>query len=328
MLTPNSKKRIKMKEIFSHPWIIDFEKELKQEKIKRVMSLQQEKIYGSNTNSYSNQIEDLIEKNESIVNLNNHVSDIYRKENLKVNLADRKNSKIAEKIQIFENKNTKINFISKVNNEKPVKLSSQNDPSRPPRHNSGSNISKKDENFPNMKKDKIEVNKTTTNTTKETYKSRHRSCSGNIIISQMKEKPNDFLHSNSIIIHQSDKDNLFDIILDRIHDQNCSKRKKIKSLHYSNNTNWENSFKINSNSNINMNSSKRNLEEVNPISQDVTLTGIYDKLKSNYDDNYLLEENIYKRKKSEFSKNKISQNFFENEFSDKKHIIRNESQNK
>lgn len=55
MLTPNDKERIKIKDIFTHPWVIEFEKE---EKERRVKQYSEKNAYELNNKLVSNLLDD------------------------------------------------------------------------------------------------------------------------------------------------------------------------------------------------------------------------------------------------------------------------------
>jgi len=230
LLSPSIKTRIKIKEIYSHPWVQELEKEFKQEKIKKLLEEKaEEKLNDSNKNSQK--IEELIKKSESLtIHANN---DFLNFNDVTMNQAHSTKYKISDKIQFFENRtfNMNLNLINKNKNDKPIKISTDQIQRSESflSTNNVVNLLKTEEIDSENSKNKIDENEKKIGLTDIIPKTRHRSCTNDNYtssIAKQLEKPKGILHSNSILSNPSDQDDLFDKVLNKIENQNSSKKKK------------------------------------------------------------------------------------------------------
>jgi serine/threonine protein kinase len=122
LLTPDHKARIKMREIFVHPWVVEFEKEAKMKKIKEMERFEQEEAMKKEQMEEKNRV-----KNSPAIGYKeNKMADQIIQESLNTNeefLKEKKENKLTEKLQMFEKKATlkkeKEKEKSKENSAKP-----------------------------------------------------------------------------------------------------------------------------------------------------------------------------------------------------------------
>ena len=99
MLNPEHKERIKIKEIFVHPWVVEFEKEYKKRKIKEEMENKEIK----SKDKISQLVTDLIEKEPEKTSADsNHSNNIINKANISIPKIDDTDFTIF-KDNVFEN---------------------------------------------------------------------------------------------------------------------------------------------------------------------------------------------------------------------------------
>lgn len=318
MLCPNLKDRIKIKEIFSHPWVLKYEKEYKQEKIKRILEEQDEK------NSVCDEIyTKKIEKEEEMsiqTLLNNNTKQV-----------NNMNNKVAEKIKIFEKKNNPINLnLINKREEKPIKIKNEYE-----RSLSSFNNCENKNNPPDIIKKETKTNQI--HLAIENPQIRNRAFTNDYLKPSKLEAAPELLYSNCVISNINDNnsnsqhDDLFDKVLEKIQDQNNSKRKKNKSLNGKSYVSiFDESSKLNSNvskknedakvkENKNLNELVKGQDKIH--TRKFPIPDKYNKSKNKVID--LFDEDLSKRKKSELIKIKISENFLENEFTYKDPIKTN-----
>ena len=81
MLNPDHKERIKIREIFVHPWVVEFEKEYKKRKIKEEMESKEIK----SKDKISQLVTDLIEKEPEKINTDsNHSNNMMNKNKISI----------------------------------------------------------------------------------------------------------------------------------------------------------------------------------------------------------------------------------------------------
>lgn len=326
-MTPENKNRIRTKDIFFHPWVQDFEKEFKQEKIEKMQKEEAEKN----------------KKNEEIVLNNNNgnknsklVNDLLNDKD-EVEFSVKVNNKITEKVKMYDsgknNPKPGVILLDKQSKALDFKEGEEKDTIKENLNKKKDSFSLLEKEINNDKKNKISAeddNSIKINTNKEVnhynnigiYSASTKSDNSipNNVSLPKKETTNDLLYTKTtnskkvneiaeFSILDNNQDNLFDKVLSQVEKKNKDKKRKRTNT----------SKLVDS-----MNDSKYNVNNKSTVQESTNLKFFLEEemnkmnLSNAYGSNKKIDEDIFDEeyttnKKKELSKLKPSNAFLESE---------------